>query len=87
MPKEIVHYDKFGTQLKIGDAVVFPHTNKLFVGTVIKFNTVMVKVKSIDKIASKYSWREVSNELNKYPSDLSIIDSSTVTMYVLKKQL
>ena len=69
------HRDLLGQPLTIGDCVVFPSSNTMYVGTVIKLNPKMVKVK---RVGQKYSW-----EQNKYPQDLVRVSGPEVTMYLL----
>ena len=71
------HRDLLGQPLTIGDCVVFPSSNTMYVGTVIKLNPKMVKVK---RVGQKYSW-----EQNKYPQDLVRVSGPEVTMYLLTK--
>lgn len=71
------HRDLLGQPLTIGDCVVFPSSNSMYVGTVIKLNPKMVKVK---RVGQKYSW-----EQNKYPQDLVRVSGPEVTMYLLTK--
>lgn len=72
------HRDILGQLLALGDCVVFPSSNSMYVGTITKFNPKMVKVK---RVGTKYSW-----EQNKYPSDLAKVSGPEVTMYLLSKQ-
>jgi len=72
------HQDILGQPLGIGDAVVFPSSNTMYVGTITKLNPKMVKVK---RVGTKYSW-----EQNKYPTDLAKVSGAEVTMYLLKNQ-
>jgi len=73
------HKDKLGRVLAVGDAVCYPVSNTLYVGTVIKLNSKMVKVQKISK--SRYP-----SELNKYPDDIIKLDSAEVTFYALQQQ-
>lgn len=50
----------------------------MYVGTVVKINPKMVKVKRVGK---RSSW-----EQNKYPSDLAKVSGAEVTMYLLRNQ-
>lgn len=78
MAKELPqHQDKLGQDLAIDDCVTFPAHNSLVVGKVIKLNNKMVKVQKVGN--TKYSM-----EWNKYPEDLIKLDSSVVTLYLLK---
>lgn len=70
------HKDIFGQPLFVGDAVVFPNNNSMFVGTIIKLNPKMVK---ITRVGAKYSWKQ-----NKYPEDIVKVSGTEVTMYLLK---
>jgi hypothetical protein len=72
------HKDILGQSLAVGDCVVFPSSNSMFVGIITKFNPKMVKVR---RVGTKYSW-----EQNKYPSDLARVSGAEVTMYLLKHQ-
>lgn len=72
------HQDILGQSLGVGDAVVFPSSNSMYVGTITKMSPKMVKVK---RVGTKYSW-----EQNKYPSDLAKVSGAEVTMYLLKHQ-
>ena len=68
--------DILGQPLAIGDVVVFPSSNTMYVGTITKLNPKMIKVKRVGK--SKW-------EQNKYPSDLARVSGPEVTMYLLTK--
>ena len=70
------HQDILGQPLAVGDAVVYPVSNTMYVGTVVKLNPKMIKVK---RVGSKW-------EQNKYPSDLAKVSGAEVTMYLLKNQ-
>lgn len=72
------HRDILGQPLAVGDAVVFPSSNTMYVGMITKFNPKMVKVK---RVGTKYKW-----EQNKYPADLARVSGAEVTMYLLKNQ-
>ena len=73
------HKDKLGRVLAVGDAVCYPVSNALFIGTVTKLNAKMVKVQKISRSRSPY-------ELNKYPDDIIKLDSAEVTFYALQQQ-
>jgi len=77
MKPTIQHSDILGQPLDVGDAVVFPASNSMYVGTITKLNPKMVKVK---RVGTKYSW-----EQNKYPADLAKVSGAEVTMYLLKQ--
>lgn len=73
------HKDKLGRDLAVGDAVCYPVSNTLYVGTVTKLNAKMVKVQKISN--SRYP-----TEHNKYPADIIKLDSAEVTFYALQQQ-
>lgn len=72
------HQDILGQPLGVGDCVVFPSSNSMYVGMITKLNPKMVKVK---RVGTKYSW-----EQNKYPTDLAKVSGAEVTLYLLKHQ-
>jgi hypothetical protein len=73
--KEIpVHCDILGRTINVGDCVAMPMMNSLQIAKVSKLNPKMVQV---SRIGSRYT-------TNKYPSDLVILDSQDVTMFILK---
>lgn len=72
------HQDILGQPLSVGDAVVFPSSNTMYVGTITKLNPKMIKVK---RVGTKTTW-----EQNKYPTDVAKVSGPEVTMYLLKKQ-
>lgn len=71
------HKDILGQPLMVGDAVVFPSSNSMYIGTITKLNPKMIKVKRV----GSYNW-----EQNKYPDDLVRVHGPEVTMYLLKNQ-
>ena len=73
------HCDILGQPLEVGDCVVYPSHNTMYIGTVTKLNPKMVKVK---RVGAKYYTREQ----NKYPADLAKVNGAEVTMYLLKHQ-
>lgn len=78
MAKEIPeHKDKLGRPIGLGDAVCYPVSNGLYIGTVIKINQKMIKVQKL----GNSRW---NNEHNKYPDDIIKLDQSEVTFYALK---
>ena len=72
------HRDILGQTLAVGDCVVYPSMNSMSIGTVIKLNPKMVKVRRVG--AKRYG------ESNKYPADLAKVSGAEVTMYLLKHQ-
>ena len=82
MPKEeIVHKDKLGRVLAIGDAVCYPDRNSLDLGTVKKLNLKMVTVWEMGRHGKWYTGSR------KYPHDLVKVDGPEVTMYLLSKSV
>lgn len=77
---EIVHKDKLGRILAIGDTVCFPNKNSLEFGTVKKPNTKMITVWELDH--ANYRWYTGNR---KYPRDLIKVEGPEVTIYLLKK--
>ena len=69
------HPDKLGRELNMGDCVVYPQSNTMIIGTVIKFTPKMITVKGV----GTYRW-----ETRKYSSDVIKIDGPEVTMYLIK---
>lgn len=74
----IQHNDLFGQPLEIGDCIVYPRSNMMHVGTVVKLNPKMVGVKAV----GAKSW----GSCNKYPTELVKVSGAEVTMYLLKNQ-
>lgn len=70
----VQHLDLFGQPLEIGDCVVYPRSNLMYVGTVAKLNPKMVGVKGVG-----------GGSCNKYPQELVKVSGAEVTMYLLKK--
>lgn len=78
--EEIKHVDLFGQELLVDDCVVYPASNTMQVGKVIKLNPKMVKVQSL----GKKGWR--GHESNKYPTEIVKVQGTEVTMYLLRAQ-
>ena len=78
---EIIHEDKLGNLINVGDYVAYPSHNSLEIGVVTKLNPKMVKVKNITP--TNYKWRSEDGK-NKYPSDCVMVEGPLVTMYILK---
>ena len=77
MAKEIPqHLDLLGNPIVVGACVAFPYGNSLRIGIVLKLTPKMVQLK---RVGAK---REI--KYNKYPSDLAVLNSQDVTMYLLK---
>ena len=78
MAKEIPqHNDLLGNPIALGNCVAYPYMNGLKIGIVIKLNPKMVQVK---RVGSKNSY----GRINKYPTDMIVLNSQDVTMYLLK---
>ena len=71
------HPDKLGRELNIGDCVVYPHSNNMLIGTVVKFSPKMIIAKTIGT-----GWR--GYEARKYSADVVKIEGPEVSMYLLK---
>lgn len=77
MPKETPqHNDLFGQPLEVGDCVVYPRSNNMYVGTVRKLNAKMIGIAGIKR------W----GNCNKYPEELVKVSGPAITMYLLKNQ-
>ena len=78
MAKEIpVHLDLLGNPISVGNCVAFPYSNSLRIGLVTKINPKMIQVKRVGKTRGDVKY-------NKYPTDLAVLNSQDVTMYLLK---
>jgi hypothetical protein len=78
MAKEIpIHVDLLGNPINLGDCVTFPYNSSLRIGIVIKLNPKMIGVK---RVGSK----RPGIKYNKYPTDMVVLNSQDVTMYLLK---
>ena len=73
------HTDILGQPLEVGDCVVFPSSNTMYIGKIVKLNPKMVKVAKVP--GGKYT-----SEWNKYPGDLAKVSGPEVTMFLLKHQ-
>jgi hypothetical protein len=77
MAKVIEHKDKLGRSLVVGDCVAYPDGNNLLkIGLVDKLNPKMIRVKGFKQGYTS----------NKYPSETVKLDSSDITMYILKNR-
>jgi hypothetical protein len=73
------HFDKLGRPINIDDCVVFPRSNSMGVGKVVKLNPKMIGVEELNNKRWSYSG-------NKYPHDCVVVPSADVTLYMLKLQ-
>jgi hypothetical protein len=80
MNKEFTHFDKLGKMITVGDYVAFPQSNILTIGTVIKLNLKMVKIRKVNHKSSMYN----TGEYNRYSNDLVILNGPDVTAYLLR---
>ena len=76
---ELLHVDKLGRAINLGDVVVAPQSNSLIIAKVIKINPKMIKIKKLTSPKGYYN-----GEYNKYPTDLVIVNGPDVTAYLLK---
>lgn len=74
----IVHKDKLGRVIKVGDFVAYPTRNSLEFGKVMKLNNKMV---GVVPAVSKY---KIYGNTNKYPSDMVLLEDKDMTWYILK---
>jgi hypothetical protein len=78
MAKEIPqHSDILGNPIVVGDCVTFPYNSSLRIGIVTKLNPKMVQVKRVGSKRPGITY-------NKYPTDIAVLNSQDVTMYLLK---
>lgn len=74
----VVHKDKLGRVISVGDFVAYPIRNSLEFGKVMKLNNKMV---GVVPAVSKY---KIYGNTNKYPSDLVRLEAQDMTWYILK---
>ena len=74
----VVHKDKLGRVISVGDFVAYPIRNSLEFGKVMKLNNKMV---GVIPAVSKY---KIYGNTNKYPSDLVRLEAQDMTWYILK---
>lgn len=75
----IIHKDKLGREIKLGNYVAYPDKNTLAFGRVEKINPKMI---GITKVSKGGTWR---THTNKYPVDSVILDDSAMTWWLLKQ--
>jgi len=71
-----IHTDKIGQTLELDCCVAYPDGNSLRLGKIVKMNPKMIK---LARLGGNYS-----STINKYPKDTIIVESSALTMYLLK---
>ncbi len=76
----VVHQDKLGRDLAIGDAVAFPDHNGLMIGKITKLNPKMISIQSLDTRHRK--WNDA--DYRKYPYETVRLDAVDLTVYLLK---
>lgn len=76
----LVHKDKLGRQINVGDFVAYPDRNSLEFGRVMKLNAKMVGV--LPAIQHP-KWPQTRNT-NKYPADLVRLEATDMTWYILR---
>jgi hypothetical protein len=74
----VEHKDKLGRVLAVGDAVCYPCSNSLELGTVKKLNPKMVTVWEVGRHGKWYTGSR------KYPQDLVKVEGPEVSMYLLR---
>jgi len=74
----IVHKDKLGRVISVGDFVAYPIRNSLEFGKVMKLNNKMV---GVVPAVSKY---KIYGNTNKYPADLVRLEAQDMTWYIIK---
>jgi hypothetical protein len=74
----VVHKDKLGRVISVGDFVAYPIRNSLEFGKVMKLNNKMV---GVVPAVSKY---KIYGNTNKYPQDLVRLEAQDMTWYILK---
>ncbi|NDG30598.1 hypothetical protein EB118_11075 [bacterium] len=73
-----VKKDLLGRVLKIGQFVAFTQSNHLYVGKIKNIAKIMVRVERVK--TNKY----MSEEVNKYPEDIVILEERDMTWWLLK---
>jgi len=74
----IIKRDLLGKELKIGQFVAFTQGNHLYVGRVKNIAKIMIRVERIKTV------RYMSEEVNKYPEDVVILEEQDMTWWLLK---
>lgn len=73
------HFDRLNNKIELGDVVVFPIANNLYIGKITKINPKMVKVEEIKDKTSL--WKR---EYNKYSVDTVKIPEKDAIVFLLK---
>ena len=73
------HFDRLNNKIELGDVVVFPIANNLYIGRITKLNPKMVKVEEIKDKSS--SWKR---EYNKYSVDIVKVPEKDAIVFLLK---
>lgn len=73
------HFDRLNNKIELGDVVVFPIANNLYIGRITKLNPKMVKVEEIKDKTSL--WKR---EYNKYSVDIVKVPEKDAIVFLLK---
>jgi hypothetical protein len=73
----VIHLDKLGKEITVGDCVAVPVRNHMRVGRVTKLTSKMVRIDELTTATWQRQWI-------KYSDDLVVVDGPGVTMLVLK---
>jgi hypothetical protein len=73
------HFDRLNNKIELGDVVVFPIANNLYIGRITKLNPKMVKVEEIKDKSSL--WKR---EYNKYSVDIVKVPEKDAIVFLLK---
>lgn len=73
------HFDRLNNKVELGDLVVFPIANNLYIGRITKLNPKMVKVEEIKDKTSL--WKR---EYNKYSVDIVKVPEKDAIVFLLK---
>lgn len=79
MPEPIIHKDIIGNEIKLGDTIVSPNGTELYLGSVIKINPKMIKV----KLFVKSGKRSYTREELRYPYNLLVVDDPKIMLYLI----
>jgi hypothetical protein len=71
----LIHRDRLGILIVLGDFVAYPDNNQLRIGSVTKLNAKMINIMDVNK---RYG------TTRKYPADTVKLGGSELTMYILK---
>lgn len=69
--------DAIGVEIEIGKPIAYSQNSSFYFGIVEKFNPKMVKIKRVNR-----NWQ--SEFINRYPSDILMVDEKMFTLKMLK---